>query len=548
MLTPIACGESNTPEITASPANPETTCPVITETKPYIGEIADITMQEFLSQIGPGYNTTHMAISDPSKGYDPFDAFPTKLAFAIGSDQQHGFWSQGLILNEKLEITFDLSELPEQDTSYTWFAFSIAVTTYVVADVHVKIENARVELPDGDLITFDAMNGEFSGETDYLLMLEYCAADLDLGGHLIDLPDTETLRQGVFKAEDMLLQSNTPDMERLKTLYYSRQLASGLPELTQEWFAYLKSEGFNSIRFQVTWFNHTNDETYEIDRAWLERVEEIITMALDEGLYVMINVNLDMFPTFAWWFPELNYDELKVFVKENPHYNKPGWLTLYGDPKVEERYAALWKQIAEYFKDYNEYVVFEAMNEPGNRFVNEDGLYTVGLYEQDEATINKYMNNLNRLNQIFVDSVRGTGGNNAKRLLLSPTYYQPNDLEFMFSRFALPNDPANRVAASFSFYNEYYDGFSNIKKFLIDKGIPVVFPEFGAFFGELEERAEFLRDAIPQAKALNIPVMYWDYGEPEYEYPQWWAINFGGAEGTFELFPPEIMDIVMGRE
>lgn len=496
----------------------------------YIGEIADMSVQDFLAAIGPGYSETHLAESNPRIGYDPFDHLPTYFFLGIVADDTHsGFWMPELSYNVSTPIMIDLSELPDtpKDLFYHWWGIAVGVQSRENTDVSIKIENARIELPDRTM-AIDAMNGVYTEQILESVRLDPTQRliDIGLGEGDIDLLDTKALWQGIFNADITLLQASYPGQMHDKALFYTDQKDGGIPDLTPEWFKHLKSEGFNSIRFQVTWYNHTNDETYEIDKAWLERVEELVSLALDQGLYCLINVNWDMAPNYRF--------------SHNLDYDKAGWLTLDGDPKVEERFAAVWEQIAEYFKDYDEYLFFESINEPSTMEYSGGNLVNVA----DEI-----LNNLNRLNQIFVDSVRSTGGNNAKRFLLVPPYFQKG-VESALSQFVLPNDPANHTIVCINYYlgDEEHGGgdpFPFIKKYLTANGISVVFTEFGAEIkaNDLQSRIDFTRNAVAQAKELNIPIIY--YGS-DCDADAWWFRLYDW--NTFEPTQPELIDILMGQK
>lgn len=329
---------------------------------------------------------------------------------------------------------------------------------------------------------------------------------------------------------DKSYQTASSRMARTIARQYSDQKHVEIPDLSSEWFAHLKSEGFRSIRFQVTWFNHTNDETYQIEQAWLARVEELVNLAMEQDLYCLININWDM---------SANYRDTHGIDED-----RPGWLTLDGEPEVEERFAAVWQQIAEYFKDYDEHLFFESMNEP----LEEE-------YSQHDAP-DEILSNLNRLNQIFVDSVRDTGGNNAQRFLLVPPYFG-RGAEHNLTAFVLPDDPANHTVVSM---NSYMDDFADdahewtpdsnnnpfiaIEKYLAPKGIGVVFTEAGSEINahSIQSRIDFTRYFVAEADRLHIPIIY--YGSDSV-YDDWWFRLYDWK--TYEPFQPEIIAILMGQ-
>jgi len=157
------------------------------------------------------------------------------------------------------------------------------------------------------------------------------------------------------------------------------------PETTQEIADFVLDAGFNSIRVPVTWAEHL-DENDNVDAAWMARVKEVVDYFYNRGVYVIVNVHHDGGGT-GW-------------VKAS----KDSWET------YNERFGKLWTQIATTFKDYDERLVFESVNEvlDGNASWNSPSKEDYGY--------------LNNFNQLFVTTVRGTGGNNEKRNLVVMTY------------------------------------------------------------------------------------------------------------------------------
>jgi len=163
-----------------------------------------------------------------------------------------------------------------------------------------------------------------------------------------------------------------------------------------------------------------------------------------------------------------------------------------------KKYEAIWTQVSERFKDYSDYLIFESMNEPGfDKIWNQ--------YSGTQAQKIKAFGLLNRINQKFVDIVRGSGGNNAGRHLLISTYY--TNIEHATNGLTkMPDDPAGRCAVSVHYYApwtwvgldkdeswgkaqwewgsdkdyaELYKELDLMKKNYVDKGIPVIVGEYG---------------------------------------------------------------------
>ena len=220
------------------------------------------------------------------------------------------------------------------------------------------------------------------------------------------------------------------------------EISWGQPKTTREMIQGLKAAGFDTLRIPVAWMTNATklypDGDYTINEAYLARVGEIVDWARDAGMYVIINDHWDG----GWW---------GMFGSENPDT-----VAL-----AKEAYAGMWRQIAEYFRDYSDYVIFEGANEEiGARF-DENSKYC-----QDSVTT--YLTDAqryaltNEVNQLFVDTVRSTGGNNATRFLLIPGY-GTNIASTCDSRFVMPKDSADhKLLISVHYYDPWsYCGASD---------------------------------------------------------------------------------------
>lgn len=174
----------------------------------------------------------------------------------------------------------------------------------------------------------------------------------------------------------------------------------GLYEVTEtSWQAYkttkayikaLHDAGYNTVRIPVTWGVHINED-FTIKEAWINRVQEIVDYCVDQDMYAIINIHHD---------GAANHDD-----RGN---NTPAcWLDTYqwDIEKVYQKYEGVWKTIANRFKDYDEHLIFESMNE-----VTDAHRLGAGQKNEDAKV-------LNALNQLFINTVRATGSNNTKRWL-----------------------------------------------------------------------------------------------------------------------------------
>ena len=216
----------------------------------------------------------------------------------------------------------------------------------------------------------------------------------------------------------------------------------GQPKTTQAIIDGMKAAGFDTIRIPVAWMTnatHLYEGDYTIDAGYMDRVEEVVRYARKAGMYVIINDHWD-----------------------------GGWYGMFGSESAETRalameaYKGMWQQIAERFRDYSDYLIFESANEElGGRFDENSPLYcsdSVVTYLTDDE---RYALT-NEINQTFVDVVRATGGNNATRFLLIAGYSTNID-QTCDDRFQMPKDTADsKLMVSVHYYDPWsYCGASS---------------------------------------------------------------------------------------
>ncbi len=216
----------------------------------------------------------------------------------------------------------------------------------------------------------------------------------------------------------------------------------GQPKTTQAMIDGMKAAGFDTIRIPVAWMTnatHLYEGDYTIDADYMDRVEEVVRYARKAGMYVIINDHWD-----------------------------GGWYGMFGSESAETRalameaYKGMWQQIAERFRDYSDYLIFESANEElGGRFDENSPLYcsdSVVTYLNDDE---RYALT-NEINQTFVDVVRATGGNNATRLLLIAGYSTDID-KTCDDRFQMPKDTVDsKLMVSVHYYDPWsYCGASS---------------------------------------------------------------------------------------
>lgn len=269
----------------------------------------------------------------------------------------------------------------------------------------------------------------------------------------------------------------------------------GNPKTTKANMDTLVAAGFKTLRLPVSWDDHMSGTDHTIDTAWLDRVEEIAKYALDDGMYVIVNI----------------------------HHNN-GWEmpTTANEANSKDYLSKMWPQIANRFNKYDHHLILETMNEPR---VTVNGV-------DDWVGTAEYYAVLNRLNATALQAIRGTGGNNAKRLVMIPGY-AAGVSDAQLNGIILPSDPM--IALSTHAYSPYDfalnqagtavftdtktldDMYTSINTKFIAKGIPVVMGEWASTNkNNLTERVKHAKYYVTGAKKYNIPTVWWDNGNSTY--------------------------------
>lgn len=298
----------------------------------------------------------------------------------------------------------------------------------------------------------------------------------------------------------------------------------GSPVITEDYIKFVKQSGFNAIRIPCAWnwYHVDNKATAHIDTKWMSRVKEVVGYCVNNDIYVLLNIHWD-----GGWL-ENNITKVKR-------------------DSVSAKQKALWEQIATSMRDFDEHLLFASANEPAAD--NAEEMEVLALYHQT-----------------FINAVRSTGGRNSYRVLVlqGPSTSMTLTPELMST---LPKDQvANRLMvevhnytpAQFCFLSEdaswgkmaYYwgkdhqsaiepdrnfkeeadwdwgnengqlNGFKLVKEKFVDKGIPVLMGEYGAYRRNTPKDLTVHNDAVDywitfvtkQAKANGIVPFWWDTG------------------------------------
>lgn len=297
----------------------------------------------------------------------------------------------------------------------------------------------------------------------------------------------------------------------------------GNPEITKELIDTIKAQGFKTVRIPVSYLDMIGDGSdYKIDTDWLDRVQEVVDYVVNNDMFAIVNMHGDGYYTVdhSWLLCAEDDDK---------------------QTEIKDKYGKVWTQIADRFKDYDQHLIFESMNE---EFNNDYG-------KPDE----KAYDNINAYNQIFVDSVRATGSNNEKRWLLLPGWN--TNIEYTAGddyNFKIPTDKGckadgKRIMISVHYYDPFnftidenktaktqwgkyavknYDNWGQedyvdsqmalLNEKFVSQGYPVVIGEFGAqdktekFADYNEFRRYWSEYLIKAAKKNGVVCVYWDNG------------------------------------
>ncbi|WP_022932480.1 glycoside hydrolase family 5 protein [Treponema bryantii] len=292
--------------------------------------------------------------------------------------------------------------------------------------------------------------------------------------------------------------------------------------------------GYKTIRLPVTWCNHLVDTNYTIDPKWMARVKEIVDWSIDAGYYVILNEHHSV------------HDDMS-----NPLKHCEGYIVHTGDEKESKAFLqAIWKQISETFNDnYDEHLIFETMNEPRNSAHEHCWNPQPKSCKECKADVQL----LNELNQLILDTIRASGGNNANRFVMIPGMGTSISTA-LADYFVLPKDSANdRLLVTVHLYpldaggtrngshhfnsqtrNEIITNFRLLDKKFSSKGIPVVLGECGAsriggtvwegnvqkqitdYVVTYEDRLNCFSFLASQTGKYTMPLLNWDCGGTDY--------------------------------
>ena len=435
-------------------------------------------------------NTVHIPLD-----FIPEGAVPEVVTFNVSSGGGFGKYtgayginsSQGYYQSGDTAVFTEGSQL-----ELTWFVPD-AAKAYLASDNELVLGYWWSKQPS---VTIDKVSVKYSEGEGYTGKLPASAATTT--------PKTEnttaasSAKSGFRGADEIVSQikvgwnlGNTLDSYKTEKTGLDTETAWGNPKTTKEIIKKVKDSGFNAIRIPVTWAEHMDETT--IQKEWLDRVQEVVDYAYNEGMFVIVNMHHD---DYIWFEPQ------------------PG---SYNGDSMRLQY--IWEQIAERFKGYDDKLLFEGMNEP--RTVGS-AMEWMGGTAEERSIVNKYA-------QVFVDTVRASGGNNANRTLIVPTYAASAE-SIALNEMSVPS--GKNIILSVHYYApwKFSDGtetaftdsgkteidskFEELNQKFVSKGIPVLIDECGCVNSASESmRCDYYRYYISSAKSQGLKCFIWDNGK-----------------------------------
>jgi len=396
----------------------------------------------------------------------------------------------------------------EASSSQTWCSLSKKVSTNKNEQLIVSVSTNTSSKPRSANIVFSVNNGRHIDT----LVVNQAYKNFNYPDYSDSIPGDRT---GMTSSAKILAAKMVAGWNLGNTLEVpGDETGWGNPKTTQLLIDSIKAAGFNTVRLPCAWYSHLVDgATCKVDPNWLARVKEVIDYCYHDNMYVILNIHWD-----GGW------------LENNPTYLK--------QPEVNAMQKAIWEQIAMYFCNYDEHLLFAGTNEVNASWATPT-LENI-LVQQSYV-------------QTFLTAVRSTGGKNAYRNLVAQSY--SCNIGYAKTYNKLPYDyVADRLFVEVHFYDPYEFCFSTgtganyywgspyaalgvtnwgqedwvrsefgiMKTNFVNKGYPVILGEYGpiqrlsltgtALANHLASRAYYLNYVTKTAKINGMVPCYWDNG------------------------------------
>lgn len=313
------------------------------------------------------------------------------------------------------------------------------------------------------------------------------------------------------------------------------------PAFTEDYFKDIKNVGFKTVRIPMDFFGTRtsgdtsgysksantsssysgNSSDYVVESSYLDRIEQVIQWSLNNDLITILDFHgATLKSEFSYTFSSKD--------KWSAYYTHPTSAKRIAD---NQKFRAIWTQIANRFKEYSDNLLFEIINEP---------YFWISDTEMDT------------LNADVISIIRNTGSKNSGRNIII-TGGTKNSFEAPLQIGDAIIDSDDNLIATFHYYwpraftasaseaDNDFDWGTNADKTEIDndfgsvlswansKKIPVLLGEFGAdneqgynysknSFGgfggpDKTSREEFHRYLAQKAIDLGFSFTVWDAGD-----------------------------------
>ncbi len=282
---------------------------------------------------------------------------------------------------------------------------------------------------------------------------------------------------------------NTLDVTAIDKTYW------GNPITTKAMIDEVSNMGFKTLRIPVTWGPNQSDvPPYTIDKDYLNEVKRIVDYGFENKMHVIINVHHDD----DWAIPNASEAE-----------------------GAKQRLGRLWTQIASRFIKYNDSLIFETLNEPRE----------IGIPEEWIGGTSAGRSYVNEFNEVAVNAIRETGGNNEKRHIMIPTW-AATSLQVAMDDLIIPNNDPKIIISQHVYYPWQFAGqgsapwgsdqdkldleaeFDRIKqKWIVEKNHPVIIGEWGTIDLSTDaDRLDYVDFYVKEASKRGFPTIVWDNG------------------------------------
>ncbi len=289
-------------------------------------------------------------------------------------------------------------------------------------------------------------------------------------------------------------------------------------KVEDDYFAKVKDAGFSHVRLPVRWSNHADIKSpYLIETAFATRVDAITNQGLATGLYLV----LDMHHYRQFDGDALDAGDLKV-----------------DDAILEERFLAMWGQIATRYKDKSDKLIFEIYNEPHGR-------QTSATWNSLATRAVDVIRKTNPTRPIVIGPVQWNNASELKNLrmpndanLIATVHnYEPFTFTHQGAEWASPPMPTGITCCSVEQKNQITGPLETAKLWSDAQHYPVYLGEFGAYNkADMTSRVNLTRFMRDEAEKRNISWAYWEM-----------AAGFGVYDPVAKMWRAELKNALLGN-